>query len=38
MLIVYKRFKIMKSIKVSFSASELIRRLGLAKIYYWFNK
>jgi len=28
----------MKSIKIPFSASDLIRRLGLAKIYYWFNK
>ena len=38
MLILYKRFKIMKSIKIPFSASEFLRRLGLAKIYYWFNK
>ncbi|TCO31011.1 hypothetical protein EV200_101457 [Pedobacter psychrotolerans] len=32
------KIEIMKSIKISFSASEIIRRLGLAKIYYWFNK
>lgn len=38
MLIEYKDLKIMKSIKTIFSPAEFIRRLGLAKIYYWFNK
>jgi len=38
MLIVYKDLKIMKSIRTLFSPAEFIRRLGLAKIYYWFNK
>ena len=38
MLIVYKRFKTMKSLKFNFSPAEFLRRFGLTKIYYWFNK
>ncbi len=31
-------FQAMKSIKVFFLSGLIIKKLGLAKIYYWFNK
>lgn len=38
MLILLQLTKIMKSLKVFSFTGHLIRKLGLTKLYYWFNK
>jgi len=38
MLIVYSNQREMKSIKVFTFSNIVMRRLGLTRIYYWFNK
>ena len=38
MLIVYNLNKVMKTVKVFLIPGIIIRKLGLTKLYYWFNK
>jgi len=38
MLIVYIYYPAMKSIKVFLLPGLIIKKLGLTKIYYWFNR
>jgi len=38
MLNVLDKYPDMKSFRLSYIANELLRKIGLAKLYYWFNK
>jgi hypothetical protein len=38
MLILYIHYAAMKSIKVFLLPGLIIKKLGLTKIYYWFNR
>ncbi len=38
MLNVIDKYSNMKSFRLFYIANELLRRIGLTKLYYWFNK
>jgi|GEM_PF-3401687 len=38
MLNVLDKYSDMKSFKLSYITNELLRKIGLVKLYYWFNK